>query len=251
MNNSKITNIIFWSILVSLCGAFSFQMYKLSTYKNSIESLKENLFNTTDTNENSNEDSLYESIDNVAEEDINYDTGAALEQENPPNYYTLDITNLEVLESYIPNENNQLLEVYSTISNILIGDLNKNTTAYIDESSISLNGSILSLSLIDVNTRNVIKDFEIEVFIPNSNKNTDEFIVTVSNLNVLEDFVVGNAEGLVKISYEITESLKEDIKDDITCYIDASTVGNKDGILSFVIKDSSTKKAIKTVSIKL
>lgn len=252
MNNRKIVNIVFWAIVVSLCGAFSFQMYKLTTYKNSIESLKENLFNLKDTDVDITDDSLYESIDNnIAEEDINHDTGAALEKESPPSYYTLDITNLEILENYIPNENNQLLEVYSTMCNILNVDLNKNTIAYIDESSIDLNGNILSLSLVDVNTRNIIKDFDIEVFIPTSNKNIDEFIVTVTNLNVLGDFLSNNKEGLVKISHEITNALNENIKSNITCYVDASTIINRDGILSFVVKDSTTKKELKTVSVKL
>ena len=251
MANKKIINIIFWVIIVSLCGAFSFQMYKLSTYKNSIESLKQNLFNTTTIDEDINDESIYEPIDNISEEDISYDTGAALEQENPPDYYTLDIVNLDVLENHIPTENDQLLEVYSTMCNVLIGDLNKNTTAYIDESSITLNGNILSLLLIDVNTRNIIKSFEIEVYTPNNNNSKDDFIVTVTNLSVVKDFVLDNEEALVKIALEISKSLNKVIKGDITCYIDASTISNKDGTLSFVVKDSSSKKEIKTVSIKL
>ena len=252
MNTRKLSNIIFGTIVVSLCGAFAFQMYKFGNYRKVVEDLKENMLNAPNTNNSVTDDTLYEPIDNVNKDNINYDDrGAALEQKNPPKYYTLDVINLEILENYIPTENNQMLEVYSTMANILKSDLHNDTTSYIEESSIVLNGNILSLSLIDVNTRNKIKDFKIDIFIPNENTNTDEFIVTVSNLSVVNEFVSDNKEGLVKIHHGITESLNKDIKSDIVCYIDASTIANNNGILSFIVKDVATKKAIKTVSIKL
>lgn len=254
--NRKLFNIILFGTITALSCMFGYQMYKLNNYRTSIQDLKDSLLSYKDTDKADSNSSSSDSAENenqntVAPEDINYDTGAGLEQDNPPAYYTLDIINFEIINKYIEDGNGELLEIYSYICNVLKPDLKKDTTTYIDESSINLENNILNLSLIDVDSKVVVKTFEINV--PSNDKidASTDINITVPNLAILEPYLKDSKEGTLKVLDEIKSSLSKDVKKDITCYIDAKSIKVQDNLLSFSLIDNSTKNKIKSITCKI
>lgn len=248
MMTKKAASIVFIISIVVILIMFFGNTKDLINTNSSIKELKSEL--AKKDNAESTDEELNVPIEN--KEEIINNVGAREELLNPSKDYEFEIINLEDLSKVISTNGNELLEIYSGTRVLIQNKLSKDTYSYIDPSSMSKDGNYVKFSLYDSDSRKLIEEVKVKY---QESKTVTEKIdvasVIVTNLEVLEKYFPGERDRMLYVYNSISSTLKNDFNRKITCYVDTKTIVKSESKIRFTLNDETTKKPLKTITLKL